>query len=516
MLTIRLVTEEELPLLGWVHARAWQAAHEGIVSPGFLRLHTPQRQTEKFRAALSPPGERQYYLAFWADKPAGMLGLDFHPGTALGEIERLYLLPEFQGRGIGGALLRFGLEKLSHKGEIFLWVMNVNQRAQGFYEKMGFCFTGAEKVINPRRGLTAQKYIWRGSPLWKGSHRMNLCEKLQLLCEATGVSGDEGAACRVAERLLKEYTGDVRVDRNQNVIANVYDAGPDKPRLLLDAHIDEIGLLVTHIEEGGFVHVEGIGVDRRLLLAQEVILHGEREIPGVILAKAPHLTTSEEREQVPEVKDLLIDTGYEKEELEKILAPGDRVTLKSRFTRLQGDHVSSKALDDRGCVACILAALEELKGKELPVSLTVLFSSQEEVGCRGAMTGAYAIDADMAIAVDVSFAMTPDADKNRCGQLGEGPMVGISPILDRGIWQRLIRLAQEQDIPFQREVMSGSTGTNADCIATSRGGVRTGLVSLPQRYMHTPIEVVRLCDIEAVGRLLAAFVLDQKVGGESE
>ena len=155
------------------------------------------------------------------------------------------------------------------------------------------------------------------------------------------------------------------------------------------------------------------------------------------------------------------------------------------------------------------SALEELKGRELPVSLAVAFTSQEEVGGVGAVNSAYTLHPAMAIAVDVSFALTPDADPLKCGKLGEGPMVGISPILDRRIWKKLIALAEAQSIPFQREVMGGgSTGTNADGIALSRGGVRTGLISLPQRYMHTPIEVVRLCDIEAVGKLLAAYALD--------
>ncbi|MCI8601304.1 MAG: M42 family metallopeptidase [Oscillospiraceae bacterium] len=335
---------------------------------------------------------------------------------------------------------------------------------------------------------------------------MNLEGKLRLLCEAVGVSGDEGAACRRAAEMLREYTDDVRVDGNLSVLANVYDAGEDKPKLLLDAHIDEIGMIVTHIEDGGFVKVSGLGTDARLMLAQEVVLHGEKDIPGVILAKAPHLTKPEERKKVPETKELWIDTGYQKEELEKILMPGDRVTMKGGFTKLQGDFVSSKALDDRSCVACILAALEELKGEELPVSLTVAFSSQEEVGCRGAVTAAYQANADMAIALDVGFGMSPGVEKRDCGELGKGPQIGFAPALDRHISKKLVELAKAENIPFQYDVMGSGTGTNADGISVSRGGVRTGLISLPLRYMHMPIEVVRLCDIEAVGRLLAAFI----------
>ncbi|MBR6790575.1 MAG: M20/M25/M40 family metallo-hydrolase [Oscillospiraceae bacterium] len=339
---------------------------------------------------------------------------------------------------------------------------------------------------------------------------MTLEEKLRLLCEATGVSGDEGAAAKVAADLLREYTDNVTITPDNSVNALVYDAGEDKPTLMLDAHIDEIGMIVTHIDDDGFVRVGNTGgVDRRLLLAQEVVLHGTEDIPGVVLTRAPHLQAPEERGKVPETKDIIIDTGIPGDELREILCLGDRVTIKSRFTRLQNDCISSKAIDDRGCVVCILAALEELKGKELPVNLAVCFSSQEETGGVGVINSAYNIHPDMAIAVDVSFAMTPDADKLKCGELGKGPMIGIAPALNKPIWRKLIALCEEQGIPYQREVMgTGHTGTNADEILLQRGGIRTGLISLPLRYMHTPIEVVRLCDIEAVGKLLAAYVLD--------
>lgn len=339
---------------------------------------------------------------------------------------------------------------------------------------------------------------------------MTLEEKLRLLCEATGVSGDEAAACEAAAELLREYTDKVTITPDNSVHAIVYEAGEDKPTLLFDAHIDEIGMVVTHIDDDGFVRVGSVGgMDRRLLLAQEVVLHGTEKLPGVVLTRAPHLQSPEEHDKVPEVKDIIIDTGIPGDELKEILSLGDRATLKSRFTRLQGDHISSKALDDRGCCACILSALEELKGKELPVNLAVCFTSQEETGGVGAANSAYTLHPDMAIAVDVSFAMTPDADKLKCGELGKGAMIGIAPSLDRKIWKKLQNLAKEQEIPSQNEVMGGGhTGTNADSILTERGGIRTGLISLPLRYMHTPIEVARLCDIEAVGKLLAAYALD--------
>ena len=337
---------------------------------------------------------------------------------------------------------------------------------------------------------------------------MNLYEQLSLLCGAAGVSGEEGDACEAAARLLRDYTDQITITPGHSVIAKVYDAGPDKPHVMLDAHIDEIGMVVTHIEDSGLIQVASVGgVDRRLLPAQEVTVHGKKPLSGVILVKSPHLLTEEERTKVPEMDEVVIDTGYTKEELEELVTPGDRITFRGKLTRLQGGHVTSRALDDRACMACILQALELTKGKALPCSLSVVFSAQEEVGGVGAITSTYDVHPDLAIAVDVSFALTPDADPRRCGKLGEGPMIGISPILDREIWTRLQALAKAENIPSQNEVMGGGhTGTNADGITLSRGGVRTGLISLPLRYMHTPAEVVRLSDMEAIGRLLAAWL----------
>ncbi|MDD6033961.1 MAG: GNAT family N-acetyltransferase [Oscillospiraceae bacterium] len=495
MLQICPAGEKELPLFAALYDQSWRQTLSPFADPGYLASRSPEDHEAGFRRELRE-GVR-CFLARWDGEPAGVLLLRKR------EIAKLYLLPAFQGRGIGRALLRFGLSRLEGE-ESFLWVMNLNRKARVFYERAGFRFSGEELPIDPSRHLTQMKYIFeRTSP-------MTLEEKLRLLCEATGVAGEEGAAAETAASLLRAYTSDITITPDHSVIAKIYDAGEGKPLLMLDAHIDEIGMTVTHIDEDGFVRVASTGgIDRRLVLAQEVILHGEREIPGVVLTRAPHLQSADERTKVPEIKDIILDTGIPGEELQQILSLGDRVTIKSRFTRLQGDHISSKALDDRGCIACILCALEELKGRELPVSLAVAFTSQEEVGGVGAVNSAYTLHPDMAIAVDVSFALTPDADPLKCGKLGEGPMVGISPILDRRIWKKLIALAEAQSIPFQREVMGGGhTGTNADGIALSRGGVRTGLISLPQRYMHTPIEVVRLCDIEAVGKLLAAYALD--------
>jgi len=500
LLKIKAAISSDLPVLAKVYDTAWRHTLAPFADPEFLSSRSPAHHEKRFLKDLSEGAG--LYLALWEDVPCGMLML--YPQE--NQLAKVYLLPVYQGKGIGRTLVEFALGTLPGK-EVFLWAMNYNEKARKFYEHIGFRSSGEEVVIDPASGLTQIKYIYR-----KEVFSMTLEEKLRLLCEATGVTGDEGAASEVAADLLREYTDKVTITPDNSVHAIVYEAGEDKPTLLFDAHIDEIGMIVTHIDDDGFVRVGSVGgMDRRLLLAQEVVLHGTEEIPGVVLTRAPHLQSPEEHDKVPEVKDIIIDTGIPGDELKEILCLGDRATLKSRFVRLQGDHVSSKAMDDRSCAVCIFAALDELKGKELPVNLAVSFTSQEEITGTGATNTAYTLHPDVAIAVDVTNAMTPDSDKLKCSELGKGAAIGIAPALDRKIWKKLIALAKEHDIPYQHEVMGGHTATNADLIVTVRGGVRTGLISLPLRYMHTPIEVARLCDIEAIGKLLAAYALDPEL-----
>ena len=169
---------------------------------------------------------------------------------------------------------------------------------------------------------------------------------------------------------------------------------------------------------------------------------------------------------------------------------------------------SAKALDDRACCAAVILAAEELAGKDLPLELSYVFTTMEEVGSQGAVTAAGEIAPDYAVALDVSFAVTPDVPARNCGKMGGGVMLGIAPILDNGETDRVRRVAKEQELPLQFEVMGCSTGTDADCIAASGSGVRTVLFSIPQKYMHTPVETVAPEDVKATAELLCAYITD--------
>lgn len=340
-----------------------------------------------------------------------------------------------------------------------------------------------------------------------------IAENCRLLCGLPGVAGYEKAAAEGTAALLREYIPDAHTDGFGSAVGLLPSKTEGAKTILLDAHIDEIGLIVTAIDEKGYLKFDRCGgVDRRLLAAQRVTVHGRRELLGIIGSKPPHLESREEAGKLPALDEMFIDIGFSKEEAEAIVAPGDRITFCSPFVELPNGRISSKALDDRCGVAAILEALELTKGEELPVNVAVQFSGREETGGQGAAIAAYRLTPDIGIAVDVSFAASPDTKERETGKMGEGVMIGYAAALDKGLSDRLVRLAKAEEIPHQIEVMGGkSTGTNADEIVVTKGGVKGATLSIPQLFMHTPIEVVQLSDIEATARLIAAFL---RSGGE--
>ncbi len=332
---------------------------------------------------------------------------------------------------------------------------------------------------------------------------MDLEKTIMSLADADGVSGDETEAAQLALSMLKEYTDDCYI-KNGNVIGHFGCKGK-KPHILLDAHIDRIGFVVTYITEDGFLKVSNCGgIDRRLLLAQPVTVLGREKVSGVICAIPPHLEKDESK--VPEMEDTCIDVGMTKAQAEEKISVGDKVTFTVRCEKLLGDRITGAALDDRCGVAAILRAVELVKGKALQNEITVMFSAQEEVGERGAKIGAFDIEPDVAIAVDVSFALTSDDSEIKCGKMGGGCMIGYSPVLDRELSDRMKGIAADKNLPYQIEVMSGTTGTNADRFSVNKSGAKAVTLSIPLKYMHTPVEVISVSDVENTAQLIAAYL----------
>ncbi len=331
----------------------------------------------------------------------------------------------------------------------------------------------------------------------------NTVKLLKKLTGAVAVSGAEENIVDLLKEILAPY-GEVYSDS----LNNVYCTFGEGYHFLLDAHLDEIGLIVTDITQDGFLKVSKCGgIDSRMLLGYEVSVWGRREINGVISTLPPHLQKADDDKKVPDINEIRIDTGLSCDVLKEIVSPGDRVTFKRNFTPLLGSQISSSCLDDRAGIAAILMSLDELK--KLPCRITVLFSSQEELGTRGAKIGPYSKKIDEAIAVDVSFAYTPNCKKSECGAIGKGAMIGFSPILDKSISHTFVSVAEKYNIPYQREIMSASTGTNADVISLSEGGIKTALISIPEKYMHQPVEVADTVDIESVSRLICAYIRER-------
>ncbi len=332
---------------------------------------------------------------------------------------------------------------------------------------------------------------------------MDTKELLKNLTSMPSVGGDEEKMIVLLKEILAPY-GEVTTD----AMNNVYCTFGEGYHFLLDAHIDEIGLTVTSISEDGFLKLGACGgIDRRMLLGSEVSVWGEKEIRGIISTLPPHLQKGEDEKKVPEIDEISVDIGMSKESAEKTISLGDKVTFKRHFTELLGDNISSNCLDDRAGVASIINTLDELK--KLPVKVTVLLSTQEEVGTRGAKIGPYGRNVNEAIAVDVSFGYTPNCKKEECGELGKGAMIGFSPILDKENAKELVSVAEKNEIPYQIEVMNGRTGTNADVITISESGIKCSLISIPLKNMHSPVEVIDINDVNSVSSLIVAYIKEK-------
>lgn len=324
------------------------------------------------------------------------------------------------------------------------------------------------------------------------------------LAGANGTSGREDEILdKITEFIPEGFT--VKKDGFGNLIAMLEGEGKT---FLLDAHSDRIGLIVTAIEDGGFLRVAKCGgMDARVLAAQDVTVWGKEPVYGVITSTPPHLSKDGDSKKAVDFDNILVDTGLTKENAEKLISPGDRITVRCPSGELLNNRIFGAALDDRAGCAAIIRAAELIVAEEKHPCVKLLFSVQEETGGDGAITGCFNLDADECIAVDVSFADAPDIPSKKCGKLGKGPMIGIAPVLSYDISEKLQNISREKNIPYQLELMGDSTGTNADHIAISKGGIKTGLVSIPQRNMHTGVEIIDISDVENTAKLIAEYVL---------
>ena len=321
------------------------------------------------------------------------------------------------------------------------------------------------------------------------------------LCEAPGPSGREGAAYAAAKELLSPM-GEVKRTPLGSLLCCVNEGKEGAPHLLLEAHLDQIGFIVTRVEEG-FLRFSKIGgIDARWLPATPVVIHAAGDYPGIITSVPPHLAGDGSDHSI-KIENLLIDTGFTAETAAKLFAPGDIVTFAAKPVELQNKRLAGPALDDRIGCAAVIAAAEEIAAEKPDCRVTVLLSSMEEVGGQGAETGGFTSQPDYAIAVDVSFGDGFGCAPEKTSPLGGGTMLGYAPTLNRDFTLKLKKLAEENNIPLQHEPMGGRTGTDADELATAGRGIKMALLSIPLRSMHTVAETIDPEDAANTARLMA-------------
>ena len=337
---------------------------------------------------------------------------------------------------------------------------------------------------------------------------MELRDLITTLASQTGPSGFECRATEKARELLAPLVDEVETDVLGNLIGRKRCGEEKAPVVLLDAHMDEVGLIVTGYE-GGFLRFASLGgVDERILPATEVqILTKDGPLHGVIDVLPPHLLSADEREKPLKMDKLFIDAGFaDEEEAKKRVPQGTAVSYATPCFAMGEHQLCGKSLDDRSCAAILIKVMEKLSGKKLAVDVAVNLAVQEEVGGKGAVTGTFGVDPDYGLAVDVTFAKTPGCPPDKTSKLTGGAIIGVGPAAARKVSDKLIALAQSRGIPYEIEAMGGYSGTDADDIQISRRGVATGVLSLPLKYMHTPVEVIDLRSCEAVADLIAAWL----------
>ena len=336
---------------------------------------------------------------------------------------------------------------------------------------------------------------------------MDLKNFLQAVTAAPGISGYEAPVAGLIRAELCALADEVRQDRLGNVVFLKKGTGEKRPRVLLAAHMDEIGLMVTKIEAGGFLRFTSVGgIDPRTIVGQEVVVFGKERLTGVIGAKPPHLTDEDERGKAYPMEDLFIDLAMTEEQVRKLVTVGDLAMIRRELIQLQDTVLAGKAMDDRAGVAVLAVCLEELARLHHVADVYAVATVQEEVGVRGATTSTYGIVPDLGIAVDVTHGDMPGVPEHDTCKLGKGPGITVGPNRHPKIGKELVAVAKEHRIPYQLEVAAGPTGTDARAIQISRGGIPTGLVSVPLRYMHTSVELLDAEDIKMTGRLLAYFI----------
>jgi endoglucanase len=337
-------------------------------------------------------------------------------------------------------------------------------------------------------------------------------ELMRSLSEAPGISGYEEGVRALINEALAPLADEIRGDALGNLIALQRGSGPEPRRaIMLAAHMDEIGLMVSGLD-GAFIRFAPVGgVDLRTLVGQEVTVHrsdlsSRCDLPGIVASRPPHVLSAEERAQSVPLERLFIDTGLTAAGLRERVRVGDLITMRRSFAALNGGYATGKALDDRAGVVSLVLCLEALRRMNHAWDVYAVATTQEEIGLRGATVSAYGIAPDLGIAVDVGFGKQQGVTDSKIIEMDGGPAVALGPNVHPAMRARLMKTAKDLELKVQTEVVAGASGTDGWALQVAREGIPTLVLSIPLRYMHTSVETICLRDIERTGRLLAHFI----------
>ena len=337
-------------------------------------------------------------------------------------------------------------------------------------------------------------------------------EFFKKMLETPSPSGFEQPVQEIVRNYLSDSADRISTDLHGNVIAV---KNPEaKTRLMFAGHADQIGMLVQYIDAEGFLYAQTIGGwDPQVLIGQPMtVWTASGPVQAIIARKAIHLLTDEERKQVVKLKDMWIDIGAkDKEDAARIVRIGDPVTMQLGIRMMRNDFAFATAMDDKSGLWVVVEAFRRAAQKKLDIGLYCVSTVQEEIGLRGAQTSAFGVDPQVGIAVDVTHATDcPTVDKKQEGdvRLGGGPVIYRGPNMNPRVVDRLVAAADAGSIPYQMAASGRATGTDANAIQVSRAGIATGLVSIPNRYMHSPVELISLDDIDRAADLLAEFAVN--------
>lgn len=334
---------------------------------------------------------------------------------------------------------------------------------------------------------------------------------LEDLTQVPSISGFEEELSELITSLIKENVDSVEKDRLGNIIAFKKGHGKERLSILFEAHIDQIGLMVTRIEKNGIIKFTDVGtVNPQTLFGKRVKIFGKKEVDGIIGIKPPHLTPEEERSRVDPIDNLFIDTGYSsQQEVEKLIQPGDVALLHFYTDSLLNDHFASAGLDNKAGVLTLIS-LSELLAKIMNYhDIYLMFSVQEEVGARGAKVGGYTINPDVAVVCDVTVG-DPVENKNDINT-AKGPVVAKGPNFYPPLVQKICEIARQEDIPFQEEIEPRPEGTDAYYLQITRGGVYTAGLYIALRYMHSQVEVINVKDVYRAAKIMSHLTTEKNL-----